>query len=138
MNDPHRLLATGEALATEGELAKILGVSRAAMRPLLQRALGAIRYLRGDSPPRRYSVADARSVVEPVRAELEARRRFADARQAAEIAGAEARRKARAEKHAAHMAAKLAAARTVRTTGENGHEGTRGAQVILRRRPAND
>jgi hypothetical protein len=46
--DPHGLLTSGEALATEPELAKLLGVSRNALGILLRDPLYAhVRFVRG-------------------------------------------------------------------------------------------
>jgi hypothetical protein len=88
--DPHGLLASGEPLATASELAAILGVSGKALRELLggllyprPDALGpVVRFVRGSPGPLRYSVADARTAIEPHRGAIEERRRRAAEQQA--------------------------------------------------------
>ncbi len=93
--DPHNLLTSGEELATEAELARILGVSRKILCVLLRGALAEqVRLVRYAASPWRYSVSDARTAIEPHRPAIEARRRKADELDAANRARAAARRAA--------------------------------------------
>jgi hypothetical protein len=105
--DPHSLLASGEELATAAELARLLGVSRASLAPLLRGPLYKhVRFVR--MPPgasgHRYSVADARRAIEPHREAIVERRRKADELEAQEQAAAAARK----AKASAPKAARLA------------------------------
>lgn len=96
--DPHNLLTSGEELADERELAKILGVSRKVLCALLRGAMAShVRLVRYAKSPWRYSVADARTAIEPHRAAIKERRRKADELDAANRARAAARRKAATE-----------------------------------------
>ncbi len=105
--DPHGLLVSGEAIATEAELARLLGVSRALLGPLLRGAMhAAVRFVDAKPSPRRFSVADARVAIAPHMPALEAHKRQAAERQEAEQAAARARREAKAAAHALHMANK--------------------------------
>jgi hypothetical protein len=113
--DPHGLLTSGEELATENELAKLLSVPRVVLHKLLHGALYEhVRFVR--APPGagkwRYSVADARAAIEPHRVAIEERRRKADAREAADRAAAAAREAAKAppSREPAPVASKLAPA----------------------------
>jgi hypothetical protein len=93
--DPHKLLATGEELATVPELARLLGVSRASLTPLLRGPLYKhVRFVRmpAGTGGHRYSVADVRRAIEPHREALAERRRKADEREAQEQAAAAAAR----------------------------------------------
>ena len=132
--DPHGLLLSGEELATEGELAKILGISRAAMRPVFQATRGQIRHVHHKPAPCRYSIADARKAIGPHLPELETRTRLAAERQAAEVAAAQARRTAKAATHEAHVASKQPppSSRVVRSDAPRPKSG--GPEVIVRRR----
>jgi hypothetical protein len=97
--DPHNLLAAGEELATAPELARLLGVSRASLTPLLRGPLYKhVRFvrMRPGTGGHRYSVADVRRAIEPHLEALGERRRKADEREAQEQAAAAARRAARA------------------------------------------
>ncbi len=98
VDDPHKLLTSGEALADERALAKILGVSRKVLCGLLRGAMAPqVRLVRYAKAPWRYSVADARTAIEPHRAAINEHRRKADELEAANRARAAARRKAAAE-----------------------------------------
>ena len=101
--DPHGLLDSGEELATQAELARLLGVSRGALRSLLSGPLyDVVRFVRGPKPgPWRYSIADARREITPRLPELEARKRQAAERQEQEMAAAKAKRDAKAAAHEA-------------------------------------
>lgn len=91
--DPHNLLSSGEELATEAELARLLGVSRKVLVSLLRGVLAEqVRFVRYANQAWRYSVADARTAVEPHRPAIEARRRKADELEASNRAKAAARR----------------------------------------------
>jgi hypothetical protein len=91
--DPHGLLGSGDALATEPELARILGVSRNVLHEMLHGPLhGLVRFVRYVKAPRRYCIADAQTAIEPHREAIEGRRREAEGREAAERAAAAARR----------------------------------------------
>ncbi len=95
--DSSKLLTSGEELATERELAQILGVSRKVLCGLLRGAISQnVRLVRYASAPWRYSVSDARTAIEPHRAAIEERRRKADELEAANRARAVARRAAAA------------------------------------------
>jgi|HubBroStandDraft_1064217.scaffolds.fasta_scaffold63018_2 hypothetical protein len=95
--DPDKLLTSGEELATERELAQILGVSRKVLCGLLRAAMSQqVRLVRYASAPWRYCVSDARTAIEPHRAAIEERRRKADELEAANRARAAARRAAAA------------------------------------------
>jgi hypothetical protein len=109
--DPHGLLDSGEELATQAELARLLGVSRAALRSLLSGPLyDVVRFVRGPKPgPWRYSVADARREITPRLPEIEARKRQAAERQEQEMAAAKAKRDAKAAAHEARPSARKAA-----------------------------
>jgi hypothetical protein len=93
--DPHGLLGSGDELATEPELARILGVSRNVLREMLHGPLhGLVRFARYVKAPRRYCISDAQTAIEPHREAIEARRTEAEGREAAERAAAAARRAA--------------------------------------------
>jgi hypothetical protein len=97
VTDPHGLLASAEELATEPELARMLGVSRAVLRELLHGPLyNRVRFVRYTKAPWRFCVSDARTAIEPHRPAIEQRRRKADEQEAAEQAAAAARRAASA------------------------------------------
>jgi hypothetical protein len=132
--DPHGLLLSGEELATEGELARILGISRAALHPVFQAARAQIRHVHHKPGPCRYSVSDARKAIGPHLPELEARTHLAAARQASEVAAAEARRAAKAAEHEAHVTSREppASSRGVRSDAPRPKSG--GPEVIVRRR----
>jgi hypothetical protein len=106
--DEAALLASGEALATLPELSALLGFSAAGIRGVLNHGdASPVRYIRANGESRaRYAVADVCAVVESRRADLEERRKRAEAQQAAERGAAEARKAERAVAHAAHVAAK--------------------------------
>jgi hypothetical protein len=140
--DPYGLLEKGEALATEGELARLLGVPRMALAPLLRGPLyKLVRFVR--TPPGggswRYSVADARVAIEPHRAAIEERRRQADERQAADRAAAAARKAARATstapKPSTGKAAPKAGSAKPAASKPAPKSGPPPAEVIARRRP---
>jgi hypothetical protein len=143
--DPHGLLDSGEELATQAELARLLGVSRAALRSLLGGPLhDSVRFVRGPKPgPWRYSVADARREITPRLPEIEARKRQAAERQEQEMAAAKAKRDAKAAAHEARpsppkargsapVAGKRAEAPPPRDAR---HSRPAPAEVITRRRP---
>ena len=95
VTDPHGLLGSGEELATEPELARVLRVSRAVLRELLHGPLyNRVRFVRYTKAPWRFCVSDARTAIEPHRPAIELRRRKADEQEAAERAAAAARRAA--------------------------------------------
>jgi hypothetical protein len=97
--DPHNLLASGAELATAPELARLLGVSRASLTPLLRGPLyKRVRFvrMRPGAGGHRYSVADVRRAIEPHREALGERRHKADEREAQEQAAAAARKAAMA------------------------------------------
>jgi hypothetical protein len=95
--DPNNLLTSGEELATERDLARILGVSRKVLCGLLKGAMAKnVRFVRYASEPWRYSVSDARTAIEPHRAAIQERRRKADELEASNRAKAAARRAAAA------------------------------------------
>jgi hypothetical protein len=102
---------TDDERVPEGELAKILSISRSELHTLLHRHGSQIRFIHERPAPRRYSVADARAVVTPLLPELAERRQLAAERQAAEMAAAEARREERQRAHETHVARKAARAR---------------------------
>jgi len=107
--DPHGLLAAGVEVATPPELARLLGISRRALEPLLRLELAdRVRFVR--TPPGRgkwrYSVDDAKAAIAPLRPALEEARRRADAQQAADEAAAATRKSELQAAHAAHVAAK--------------------------------
>jgi hypothetical protein len=90
VTDPHRLLESGEDLASLSELASMLGCSNNALHKLLDGPLrGAVRWARREPAPAVYCVADARAGFEPLRAEVEAsRRRAIEVQEAARAAKA--------------------------------------------------
>jgi nucleoid-associated protein YgaU len=93
VTDPHDLISSGEELATEAELARILGVSRNVLRQMLHGVLYThVRFVRYANAAWRYCVSDARAAIEPHRPAIEARRREAAEREVAERAAAAARR----------------------------------------------
>jgi hypothetical protein len=108
VTDPHGLLATGEPLATVPELALTLGCSGKALHSLLGgRLYGLVRFVRYKPGGTRYCVADVLTAVEPLKAEIEERRRCAEeleatdrAAKAARVAAAEAAQSARKAKQA--------------------------------------
>jgi hypothetical protein len=106
--DEAALLASGEALATLPELSALLGFSAGGIRQVLNHGdASPVRYIRANGETRaRYAVTDVCAVVESHRADLEERRKRAEAQQAAERGAAEARKAERAVAHAAHVAAK--------------------------------
>jgi hypothetical protein len=132
--DPHGLLLSGEELATEGELAKILGVSRAAMHSTFQAVRGRIRHVHHKPGPCRYSVADARKAIAPHLSELEARTRLAAERQTAEVAAAKARRTGTEAKREADVASREPppSSRVSRSDAPRPKSGA--PEVIVRRR----
>ncbi|HXN31022.1 MAG TPA: hypothetical protein VN894_04135 [Polyangiaceae bacterium] len=136
--DPHGLLTGGEELATEAELARLLGVSRAVLGPLLRGAMhGLVRFVDAKPAPRRFSVADARGAIAPHMPALEAQKRQAAERQEAEQAAAKARREAKAAAHAVHVANKrrpLPQSRAVERS-EPKSKSRPEPEVFVRRRP---
>jgi hypothetical protein len=115
--DPHGLMAAGAELATEAEIAKILGISRNALSTLLRHELAErVRFVRAS--PRLYSMDDAKAAIVPMLPALEQERAQRAEREAAQVAAAAQRRAERQLAHVAHIAAKQAkGARRRPTTG---------------------
>jgi len=104
--DPHGLIASGVELLGEPELAKALGVSRSALGMLLAGALyRVIPHVRIDGK-RRYRLDDVRTALAPFLPGIRERARLAAEREARERLEGAARRKAKAEEHARHLARK--------------------------------
>jgi hypothetical protein len=139
--DPHNLLASGEELATEAALAKLLSVPRDVLHSLLHGPMHElVRFVRmpPGGGPWRHSVADARQAIEPHRGAIAERRRKADERQAANVAAAEDRRGTKAAAHKAHVARKAAkAAKAAPKTVAPPHRAGAASpvEVLVRRRP---
>lgn len=134
--DPHGLLLSGEDLATEAELARLLGVSRALLGPLLRGAMhGAVRFVDAKPFPRRFCVADARAAIVPHMPAIEAHKRQAAERQEAEQAAAKARRDAKAAAHALHVANKRRPAPQPRPLQRGESKSKQQPEVFVRRRP---
>lgn len=72
--DRFGLLESGEELASPANLSRILGCSNNELRKLLQGPLRSVRRARRAPDHALYSAADARTVFEPRRLEVEARR----------------------------------------------------------------
>jgi hypothetical protein len=105
--DPHGLVNAGVELATPPELAKLLGVSRSVLEPLLRHELAErVRFVR--TPPGggkwRYSVDDAKAAIAPLRPALEEARQRAAAQQAVDQADAAKRKGERRASNAVHLA----------------------------------
>jgi hypothetical protein len=114
MIDPHNLIATGAELATEGDLARLLGVSRSVLGSLLQGELyRSVRHVRDGTRHLYcvddYCVDDARTAIAPRMAAIEVRRKAAAEPEARERADGAERRQAKADAHARHIARKAAA-----------------------------
>ncbi len=116
-HDPHGLVAAGVELATEAEIAKILGISRNALSTLLRHDLAErVRFVRAS--PRLYSMDDAKAAIVPMLPALEEERAQGAQREAAQVNAAAQRRAERQIAHVALIAAKQAkAARPRSTTG---------------------
>jgi TPP-dependent pyruvate/acetoin dehydrogenase alpha subunit len=115
--DPHNLIASGVELLNESELAKALGISRAALAPLLAGALyRVIPHARVDGR-RRYRLDDVRTAVAPYLPTIRERARLAAERERTERAAAAVRRAEKDRAHAAHVARKQGRAPTRRAMG---------------------
>jgi hypothetical protein len=107
--DPHGLIAAGAELATEAEIAKILGISRNTLNTLLRHELAErVRFVR--TSPRLYSIEDATAAIVPMLPGLAEERAQHAQREAAQVAAAAQRRADRQLAHAALIAAKQAKA----------------------------
>jgi len=103
MNDTHGLLASNEPVATAGELASALNLSKSLLRRFLWEHRARVRCVdRRPEAPIAYAVADVEALVAEQRGALDERRRRTEATRARDRAAAEARaaRKAAASKPA--------------------------------------
>jgi hypothetical protein len=107
--DPHGLMAAGAELATEAEIAKLLGISRNTLNTLLRHELAErVRFVR--TSPRLYSIEDAKAAIVPMLPGLAEERAQHAQREAAQVAAAAQRRADRQLAHGALIAAKQAKA----------------------------
>ncbi len=107
--DPHGLIAAGAELATEAEIAKILGISRNTLNTLLRHELAErVRFVRAS--PRLYSIEDAKAAIVPMLPALAEERARHVQREAAQVAAAAQRRAERQLAHVALVATKQAKA----------------------------
>ena len=112
------LLASGEELATESELAVLLGVSRDWLNSARFAAYTTARPVRFIRSPMtvRYCISDMRAALEARRPYLEAKRQAGIDREAANIAEAKAAAEARREAREAKKKAKVRPKASRRTT----------------------
>jgi hypothetical protein len=145
--DPTALLQSGQPLAPEPELARILNVSRSALRWVLNGpGKGKVRHARRKPAPTMWCIAEARAVVEANRGAIEERRRRGEEKEAAVRAAAASRAAEKQEAHKVLLAKKAAkaakpAAPSAKpapmpppsTRSATPSRGTSGPEIIIRR-----